>query len=68
MWRLEPPPDACKDLGSSWVKSRRTAVLEVPSVIVPVQRNYVLNVTHPDFPKVVVTQRDDFTFDPRMWK
>jgi RES domain-containing protein len=67
-WRLEPAPDGSKDVGSSWVKSERTAVLEVPSVIVPIQRNYVLNVSHPDFRKVVITQRDDFTFDPRMWK
>jgi RES domain-containing protein len=67
-WRQEPPPDSCKDLGTEWVKLGTAAVLRVPSVIVPKNHNYVLNVHHRDFKKLKITQQDNFAFDPRMWK
>lgn len=67
-WREEPAPDACKDIGTRWVQSGRCAVVEVPSVVVPSQRNYVVNVGHADFAKLKAEPQDEFSFDPRMWK
>jgi RES domain-containing protein len=67
-WRQEPAPAACKDLGTEWVKQETAAVLRVPSVVVPKNHNYVLNVHHRDFRKLKITRQDDFAFDPRMWK
>lgn len=67
-WREEPPPDVCKDVGTNWVQSGRCAVLDLPSVVVPTQRSYVVNVAHVDFAKLKVEQQDDFSFDPRMSK
>jgi len=43
-------------------------VVEVPSVVVPSQRNYVVNVGHADFAKLKAEPQDEFSFDPRMWK
>jgi RES domain-containing protein len=67
-WREEPPPDACKDLGTDWVNRGAAAVFRVPSVIVPVEHNYLLNVGHSDFKKLKISEPTDFAFDPRMWK
>ena len=67
-WRAEPPPTECMELGTRWVKQGRAAVLEVPSVIIPRERNCVLNIAHADFAKLGIAQREDFTLDPRMWK
>jgi RES domain-containing protein len=67
-WRAEPPPTECMALGTKWVKQGHAAVLEVPSVVIPRERNYVLNIGHADFAKLKITQRDDFTLDSRMWK
>jgi RES domain-containing protein len=67
-WREEPPPDACKDIGTEWVKNGRAAVFRVPSVVVPVEHNHLLNVGHPDFKKLKISKQPDFSFDPRMWK
>jgi RES domain-containing protein len=67
-WREEPPPDACKDIGTEWSKSGRSAVFRLPSVIVPVEYNYMLNVFHPDLGKLKTSKPSDFAFDPRMWK
>lgn len=35
--------------GDTWIESRRTVILAVPSVVVPRQINYLLNPSHPDF-------------------
>jgi len=67
-WRTEPAPVSCKDLGSDWVRSKETGILIVPSVIVPVQSNYILNINHEDFRDLKIDQNDNFSFDPRMWK
>ncbi|MDN5872151.1 MAG: RES family NAD+ phosphorylase [Nitrococcus sp.] len=67
-WREEPPPDGCKRLGSEWVAAGRTALLRVPSVIVPEEHNFLLNPTHPDAARLRVGEIRPFGFDKRMWK
>jgi len=67
-WREEPPPDVCKRIGTEWVKSTRAAILRVPSVVVTIEHNYMLNLGHPDFKKLKVSKHSNFSFDPRMWK
>jgi RES domain-containing protein len=67
-WRTEPPPDSTKDIGSTWVGSGETAVLRVPSVLVPAESNLVLNPAHPEFARLEISPPQPFSFDPRMWK
>ena len=57
-----------KDLGTAWVKSARTAVLRVPSVVIPRETNVLLNPAHPDFDRIRIGGPEPFSFDPRMWK
>jgi RES domain-containing protein len=40
----------------------------VPSVVIPVEYNYLLNPVHPDFSKFVFGSPEAFEFDPRLWK
>jgi RES domain-containing protein len=65
-WKSEPPGPATKQLGDAWAKSARSAILAVPSVIIPSELNYVLNPAHPDFAKIVFAKPTAFTFDPRL--
>ena len=67
-WRAEPPLDASMRYGSSWIRRGRAAVLDVPSVIVPSERNYLLNPRRPDFARIRIGRPAAFVFDPRMWK
>lgn len=67
-WRAEPPEEASMRYGSRWLRQGRTAVLEVPSAIVPSEMNYLLNRAHPDFRRIRVGRPLPFVFDPRMWK
>ena len=65
-WRDEPPPPATKRLGDAWVKQARSAVLELPSVIIPGESNYLLNTSHPDFKSITIGKAEAFSFDSRL--
>jgi RES domain-containing protein len=67
-WRRYPAPDALADLGTAWVRAAATAVLVVPSAIVPQERNILLNPAHPDFRRIRLGTREPFSFDPRLWR
>ena len=45
-----------------------SALLPVPSVIVPGERSDILNAAHADFRKLTIHRSEPFSFDPRMWK
>jgi RES domain-containing protein len=65
-WRQEPPPPSTKCLGDAWVKSARSAILELPSAIIPGETNFLLNTTHPDFKSITFGKPEVFAFDPRL--
>lgn len=65
-WREEPVPPSTKEMGDLWIKQGRSAVLEMPSVIIPGESNYLLNPAHPDFKKITFGNPELFSFDPRL--
>ena len=67
-WRREPPPNSTKNLATQWVKSKISALLRVPAVILPIGFNYIVNITHPEFRDIKIGDPESFTFDSRMWK
>lgn len=60
-------PDLRK-LGDEWARSRASVALRVPSAIVPVEHNFVLNPRHPDFGLLEVGPREPLPVDPRLLK
>jgi RES domain-containing protein len=56
------------DIGSAWVKNNTSAVLGVPSVIIPGESNFLLNINHPNFKKIKIGRPEKFIFDRRMEK
>ncbi len=56
----------CQSLGDEWYRKKTTAVLKVPSSIVPDEFNYVINTRHPDFSKISIIHTEKFLFDPRI--
>ncbi len=67
-WQRYPARVQLQDLGNRWVADGATAVLAVPSAVVPQERNYLLNPAHPDFRRIRVGRPEPFRFDRRMWK
>jgi RES domain-containing protein len=65
-WRTYPAPSDLQRIGDDWVRSQRSVALEVPSVIVVRESNYLLNPAHPDFSSVVIGEPEPFTFDVRL--
>lgn len=65
-WRQYPAPPALADLGTAWVARRSTAVLSVPSALIPDERNYLLNPVNRDFTAIRVATPQRFSFEPRL--
>jgi RES domain-containing protein len=67
-WKESPPPDQLKIMGQSWLVRNQTAILEVPSVVIPAESNFLLNPAHPDFQRIAIGRFKPFVYDPRMKK
>ena len=65
-WRGFPAPDSTKTIGDTWFQQGRSAVLSVPSALVPLERNYLINPVHRDFRKIKLSGPVDFEFEPRL--
>lgn len=60
-WRNTPPPKILTSIGDKWLTSKTTAVLKVPSAILPQEYNYLINPLHPDFEKISIAPPQSFT-------
>lgn len=67
-WRKEPPPVSTQLMGTEWAEKRTSAILRIPSVVIPIENNFALNPLHPDFQTLKITGPWPFDFDPRMWE
>jgi RES domain-containing protein len=65
-WQAYPAPPELKAIGDGWVASGEFAVLQVPSVMVPAESNFLLNPHHADFRKLRIGKSVRFQFDPRL--
>ena len=65
-WKRHPPPPSTQSLGDRWVAGARTALLRVPSVVVPTEFNDLVNPLHPDFARVARLEPIPFPFDRRL--
>ena len=61
---LPPHPGT---IGDEWLTARRTALLRVPSVVVPQASNILINPLHPDAAQAHITAITSFSFDARLW-
>jgi RES domain-containing protein len=55
-----------RGIGDEWLLSGRTALLQVPSAIVPATWNTLLNPLHPDAVKVKIVRIHELAIDPRL--
>jgi len=65
-WNQPGNYKACQEIGSSWFSAKRTAILKVPSALIPQEYNFVLNTEHMDFKRILPAGTEDFLFDPRI--
>lgn len=66
-WGAHPPSAPTQTLGDKWVEAHQSLVLEVPSVIVPLETNYLINPAHPAFEQVDVGASLELPLDARLF-
>jgi RES domain-containing protein len=64
-WTMPEHPE-CKRVGDEWLGSGGSAALRVPSAVVPMEHNVLLNPAHPDFEKIKSMGSRPIAFDPRL--
>lgn len=67
-WRMSPPSNSTKDIGTEWAQNGISPILRVPSAIIPHEFNLVLNPKHSDFIMIKIGKEQSFMLDERMWK
>lgn len=66
-WQEDPAPSETADLGDEWLLSRSSLALCVPSSIVTREKNYLVNVNHPNFSQLLASIVElEFTMDSRL--
>ncbi len=65
-WTAFPPPFELQRIGNEWVDSMRSCILEVPSVIVPHESNFILNPKRPDFASLEIGEPLGLDIDQRL--
>ena len=60
--------EVTRDFGTAWLQKKETALLRVPSAIVPETANVLLNPAHPDAKKFKITEAFLYPFDVRLKK
>ncbi|GAB4053055.1 RES family NAD+ phosphorylase [Spirosoma litoris] len=58
--------DACQRIGNDWLRMGQSAVLRVPSAIIPNEWNFLISPSHPDFSRIQLVRTEAFAFDPRI--
>jgi RES domain-containing protein len=61
-------PAVTREIGSAWLRSQRSALLRVPSALVPATANYLLNPLHADAVRLRIESVYEYPFDPRIKK
>ena len=62
--RFEDPQ--LHQVGTDWLERGESAALIVPSAVVPLERNVILNPEHPDFALVTIQRPEPFALDGRL--
>lgn len=58
----------CQEIGRQWLVEEKYGILKVPSVVIPDEFNYILNIRHDDFKKLVFHKSKKFLPDARIVK
>lgn len=67
-WSASPPPLEIQRIGDEWAKTNASVVLKVPTSVLPVESNYLINIGHPDFSNINLGEPQKFTFDKRLYE
>jgi RES domain-containing protein len=65
-WDAIPEGPVSRNIGSAWLKSSRTSLLTMPSVIIDEEDNVMVNPAHPDCARINAMKVRRFLYDHRV--
>lgn len=65
-WQAYPAPPELQDFGTRWLEEQRSALLSVPSAIMPIENNYLINPEHPETSGITLVSERLFVYDRRL--
>lgn len=65
-WSKSRDDSLLQEVGTEWLKAQGSAVLTVPSVIVPNEQNVLINPLHPQASRIRIAHNQPFQLDPRL--
>ncbi|MGP3593189.1 RES family NAD+ phosphorylase [Vagococcus sp. WN89Y] len=66
-WQENPAPLSTMDLGTAWLEARSAIALVLPSCVIPMENNAILNPQHEHFSSQLKTVKElPFVFDSRL--
>jgi RES domain-containing protein len=65
-WQRRFEDSELQQVGAQWIDRGSSAVLIVPSAVVPQERNVIINPQHEDFGKIVLSPAEPYLFDTRL--
>jgi RES domain-containing protein len=65
-WDAAPAGLVSIRLGSAWLSATSSALLFVPSIIVPEEQNALINPAHPEAGRILAQKVRKFLYDPRV--
>jgi len=66
-WRGYPAPEQLTNIGTKWIKSKSSLLLDIPSALVDKEVNTLINPLHPDMKYVNLAKVEKFYFDSRFF-
>lgn len=65
-WSKSIPHPSTLLTGNQWIRSQSSIALQVPSAIVPVESNFLINPAHPKFQTLEIGKPMDLPLNPRV--
>jgi|SRR5690606_5747446 RES domain-containing protein len=67
-WRSINSYPMLQEIGSDWYTNNKSLILKVPSSLIPLEHNYIINTNHPDFKtKVKIKSTENYLWDERLF-
>jgi RES domain-containing protein len=67
-WDAEPAGRTSIEFGTTWIRSGTSAILVIPSVIVPEELNVLINPQHSGTARITAAKVRKWLYDPRLAK
>jgi RES domain-containing protein len=67
-WKDFPAPPDTQLIGNSWAVKKESLILAVPSAIIDIELNFIINPLHPDMGKIKIGDPISFKYDSRLKK